>query len=163
MLVKARSHRGDAWGTHGRRIENRKKVVSPNFVRIWDKLASWLGMHSVLLERAACIQGVCSTYVWRWSSALRACLASFWRVHSCVELRAHFWACSKSPDAHSEWRRMHNVGPALVQRARRTSNEWWRTPSERQRTGLNCKFPMRWPLRPPCVPSVWPGLYRKRL
>ena len=34
---------------------------------------------------------------------------------------------------------------ALVQRTRRTSNEWWRTPNARQRTGKYCKFSMRGP------------------
>ena len=29
---------------------------------------------------------------------------------------------------------------ALVQRSRRTSSVWWRTPSERRRTGQNCYF-----------------------
>ena len=108
--------------THRGRIDDARpahwkseKVMSQTFVRIWEKLASGHRMHSVLLATAR-TQGVCSMYVWHWSSTLRACLASFWRVHSCVELRTHFWACSKSPDAHSEWRRIYNLGPTLVQR-----------------------------------------------
>ena len=61
---------------------------------------------------------------------------------------------------------MHSVGPALhgpalVQRDRRKSNEWWRTPSERQRTGHNWKFPMRLPCVPhasrPVATGVWGG------
>ena len=38
---------------------------------------------------------VCPACVWRWSSAFCVSLASFWRVHACVERRAHFCACPK--------------------------------------------------------------------
>jgi len=34
------------------------------------------------------IPGVCSAFTRRWSVAPRACPASVWRVHLCVELRA---------------------------------------------------------------------------
>ena len=88
-----------------------------------------------------------SARVWRWSSALCACLAFFWRIHSCVELRAHFCACTKIPTHTAN----DNECIALVQRARRTSNECWRTPSERQRTGQNCKFFSARAVRRVCV------------
>ena len=60
---------------------------------------------------------VCPACVWRWSSALCAWLASFWRVHSCVEFRAQFCACTKIPTHTSN----DDECTALVQRARRTS------------------------------------------
>ena len=60
---------------------------------------------------------VCSACVWRWS-ALCAWLASFWRVHSGVELRAQFCACTKIPTHTTN----DDECTALVQRARRTSS-----------------------------------------
>ena len=52
---------------------------------------------------------------WCWSNALCACLASFWHVHPCVELRAHFCACPKIPTHTTHEKECI----ALVQRARR--------------------------------------------
>ena len=78
----------------------------------------------------------CPACVRRWSSALCAWLASSWRVHSCVELRAQFCACTQIPTHTTN----DDECSALVQRARRTSSAWRRTPSERRRTGQNCYF-----------------------
>ena len=74
-------------------------------------------------------------------------MASFWRVHSCVELRAHFCACTKIATLTAS----DNECIALVQRALRTRNECWRTPSERQRTCHHCYFSVRGR----CVVHVW--------
>ena len=90
---------------------------------------------------------VCSACVWRWSSALCASLASFWRVHSCVELRAQFCACTKIPTHTTN----DDECIALVQRARRTSSAWRRTPSERRRTDHSCYFFSARAMRPACV------------
>ena len=89
---------------------------------------------------------------WRVASELRVYSACATRMYVGLARSAQVWrpfgaprTCSKTPDAHSEWRRMHGVGPALVSRTGRTSNEGWRTPNARQRTDKKCKFAMPGP------------------
>ena len=80
-----------------------ENVLSPTFVRMLEKLASW---HRMIL------QGVCPTYVWRWSSALHACLAFFLACTFMRRAPRTLLSMLKKSDAHSEWRRMHSVGPS---------------------------------------------------
>ena len=74
-----------ARGTNGPRIQRWTCVRSKTGVR-WVCARCAVGVRQNIQR----IPNVWSACVWRWSSALRTCLASFWHVHSCVELRAHF-------------------------------------------------------------------------
>ena len=106
--------------------------------------ARWVCAHGALGVRCTSVDEhtthaqrvprVCPACVGRLSNALCAWLASFWRVHSCVQLRAQFCACTKIPTHTTN----DDECTALVQRSRRTSSAWRRTPSERRRTGQNC-------------------------
>ena len=118
----------------------------PNFCHDFGK-ASELTQNAQRVASALCVYRACAP---RMSGAGLARSTHVRRafLHSCVELRTHFWACSKIPTHTAN----DDECIAWVQRARRTSNEWWRTPSERQRTGQNWKFSMR----RPCVPHASP-------
>ena len=80
--------------------------------RLYGRCSPDLNRRTYQVQR---IPSVCSACAWRWSNALCACLASFWHVHPCVELRAHFCACPKIPTHTTHDKECI----ALVQRARR--------------------------------------------
>ena len=107
-------------------LETRQKDVG----RAGHALESrWVCAHGALCVRYTSVDEhtthvqrvlrVCPACVSRWSSALCAWLASFWRVHSCVELIAQFFACTQIPTHTTN----DDECTALVQRARHTSND----------------------------------------
>ena len=89
----ARSHRGDAWGTHGQRIGN---------LRFWPVRCRSLGVghHSLLVRRA------------RWTDAMHS--SSF---AVCVGI---FWACSKVCAELGAWMYTPKGRQTCAERARPT-------------------------------------------
>ena len=132
--------------------------MCPTFVRNWEKIVHIRCMFARHALEARYVCARCSLDLSRRTCneypvgaphvcVGPACSARVCCVHSCVELRAHFCACTKI-QAHTA---NDNERIVLVQHTRRMSNECRRTPSERQRTGQNCYFFSARVMRRVCV------------
>ena len=102
----------------------------------------WLGQTSVnaktmSLER---VLYLCLTLDWRWSDVLLA--STFTRGKTLTFLSMQ--KMSAEVDAHKKWM-------TFIRLSRQIINEFWRTPSESQRTDQNSYFFVRWTCVMVCV------------
>ena len=94
--VKARSHRGDAWGTHGQRIGN---------LQFWPVGCRSLGVrhHSLLVRRARWTHDV-------HSSSFAVCVGIFW---ACSKVCAELDAWMYTPKARQTWAERARPAPDI--------------------------------------------------
>ena len=110
----------------------------------------WLGQISVSintmnLER---VLYVCPALDWRWSDVL---LASTFTRGKTLTFSSMQEMCA-DVDAHKKWM-------TFIRRSRQIINEFWRTPSESQRTNRNSSFFVRWTCVMICVTGPLSHLY----